>query len=61
MNTFHPGQIVQFANPYEDEIGLTYKVIELRGPRILIEAVCDLPFPPQQAAMVEDLEAVERA
>lgn len=58
MQTFHPGQIVRFRNPEADEVGLTYTVVELRDPRVLIKANVDLPFPPTQTVALDDIEAV---
>lgn len=30
------GDVVRFAEPHHDEIGMTYRVVELREPRILV-------------------------
>lgn len=52
------GTIVEFKNPFEDERGLTFRVLEERGDRILIQAICDLPYPPSQTVLRADLKEV---
>jgi len=52
--------LVQFRRPFADEIDITYRVIEERGDRLLIEAIApNLPYPPQQVADRADLRLVE--
>jgi hypothetical protein len=51
------GSIVEFKHPFADEIGMTYRLIEDNGDRVLIRAIIDLPFPPTQTVMRVDLKA----
>lgn len=52
----HIGDIVKFKEGlYLDEAGAKYKVVEINGDRAIIEFICDLPFPPQSVANVNEL------
>lgn len=50
------GSIVEFTNPYEDEIGQTFTVLELEGGEALIQFVCNLTFKPTQWVKVEEIK-----
>jgi hypothetical protein len=39
---FSPDDIVEFVDPLEDEVGTTYRVVEVNGDRCIIELVCDM-------------------
>jgi hypothetical protein len=46
--TYEKGQVVKYANPQcVMEIGQTFTVIEDRGDRLLVEAICNMPLKPQ--------------
>lgn len=50
------GDTVRFVNPTPDEEGLTMRVIELRGERILVEFLVGLDINPTGNVMVVDVE-----
>jgi len=53
------GSVVKFRDGlYADEESAFYRVIEENGDRVILEFICDLPFPPQSVALVKDLEVV---
>lgn len=45
----------KFAKPFPGEEALRFVLVESRGDRALYEAVCDMPFKPQQVLMVADM------
>ena len=50
------GDIVRFANPLtDDEQDERFIVLEVRGPRVLVEFVCDMHIRPTFAYMVAEL------
>ena len=54
------GQTVQFAAPLsDDEADERFVVIELRGPRVLVEFVCEMNLRPQSVYLIEDLIPAE--
>ena len=53
-----PGSLVVFRHPFADEIDMTYRVMEERGDRILIQAMVNLPYPPSQTVLRSDLKPV---
>lgn len=53
---FEVNAIVRFANPTTDaEVAETFKVLEPRGDRVLVEAVCNLTIKPTFVYLVADL------
>lgn len=51
------GDIVRFRDPNTDEIGTLYVVIEMRNPRVLVQALgSGLTYPPQAVYLVADME-----
>jgi hypothetical protein len=55
------GDIVKFKSGlYPDEEGARYRVMEVNGDRVIIEFICDLPFPPQSVAKTSELEVVQK-
>jgi hypothetical protein len=50
------GSIVEFKHPFADEIGMTYRIIEDNGDRVLIRALIDLPYQPTQTVLRADLK-----
>jgi hypothetical protein len=48
--------IVRYKDPMPDEIGITYKVLEVNGDRVIIQADVNLPIPPTTIANTKDLE-----
>ena len=54
------GDIVKFLDGlYPDEAEARYRILEINGDRAIIEYVCDLPFPPQSVAKLDELQTVE--
>jgi hypothetical protein len=50
------GQEVRFAEPMSaDEATERFVVVELRGPRVLVEFICDMAIKPQQVYLAADL------
>lgn len=56
---FSPDDIVEFAAPLDDEVGTTYRVVEVNGDRCIIELVCDMRIRPTWVRLVADLKLVE--
>jgi hypothetical protein len=55
---FSAGQIVKFVAPVSDnERHERFKVLELRGPRVLVEFVCDMSIRPTFVYLAADLVA----
>lgn len=43
----NPGDIVKFKNPLTPQDSLEqFKVLEIRGDKALVEAICDMKFKP---------------
>jgi hypothetical protein len=57
------GQEVRFAEPMSaDEASERFVVVELRGPRVLVEFICDMAIKPQSVYLAADLvKAFDRA
>lgn len=54
------GNIVKMVVPTPDETGSErFRVLELRGDRVLVEFVCDLRFPPTYVYPTGEVEIVE--
>ena len=52
------GQQVKFAAPMtDDEAAERFTVVELRGERVLVEFICDMPLRPQFVYLAADLVA----
>lgn len=52
----HNGQTVKFSNPTnEAERAERFIVLELRGPRVLVEFICDMSIKPTAAYLADDL------
>lgn len=52
--------LVEFIEPMEDELGTTYRLIELNGDRCLIELVCEMRIRPTWVRLVADLKRVDK-
>jgi hypothetical protein len=53
------GNVVMFREPAEDEIGVRFVVVEMRGPRVLVALMdSDFAIVPTFVYAVEDLERV---
>lgn len=52
------GDLVEFIEPMDDEVGTTYRLIELNGDRCVIELVCDMKIRPTWVRLVADLRRV---
>ena len=56
------GDIVKYKKPYPDEIGTTYKVIDVwyieSHCKVLMEAVCKMTIKPSYTAFGIELEVV---
>ena len=50
------GDNVKFTNPMQDEIGLTMKVLEVNGDRLLVEYNVDMHIKPSGIVLVADVE-----
>ncbi len=51
------GDTVKMVEPTPDESGLErFRVLELRGDRVLVEFICDLPIPPTYVFQVSEVE-----
>jgi hypothetical protein len=54
------GDTVKMVSPTPDETGTErFRVLELRGDRVLVEFVCDLRIPPTYVYPTSDVEVVE--
>jgi hypothetical protein len=57
------GDIVRYKNPYPDEIGTTYKVVEceyvLSHARIFMEAIVPMNIKPLYTADSRELEVIK--
>lgn len=53
--------IVEFIELFEDEVGTTYRVIEVNGDRCIIEYVCTMRIRPTFVRLVSDLKRVDAA
>jgi hypothetical protein len=55
----HPievGDIVKFVSPHtQDETTERFVILEHRGPRVLVEAVCDMKMKPAFVYLAKDL------
>lgn len=53
------GDTVKMVQPTPDESGLErFRVLELRGDRVLVEFLCDLRVPPTYVFPLSDVEVV---
>lgn len=52
--------IVEFIEPFDDEAGTTYKVLEVNGDRCIIELICDMRIRPTWIRLTNDLKLAER-
>lgn len=52
------GNVVVFREPAEDEVGVRFVVVEMRGPRVLVALDSDFAIVPTFVYAVEDLELV---
>lgn len=58
-NGMERGNVVMFREPAEDEIGVRFVVVEMRGPRVLVALMdSDFAIVPTFVYAVEDLERV---
>jgi hypothetical protein len=57
------GDIVEYKNPYPDEVGTTYKVIEVEyiesNCHVLMEAIVNMTIKPQYTAWGNELNAIK--
>ncbi len=54
------GDTVKLVTPMPDESGSErFRVLEMRGDRVLVEFICDLRIPPTYVYPVTDIEVVE--
>jgi hypothetical protein len=58
MNEIKVNNKVQYAEPMADEIGVTFKVIEVNGDRCIIEALVGMEFNPTYVALTSDLKVI---
>jgi len=58
--TINQHDVVQFAKPYPDEVGVKYTVLEINGDRCFIRAELGMTINPQSVALVSDLVPVGR-
>ena len=55
-----PGDVVRFRQPLDaPEERARFEVVELRGERVLIRLRCDLPIPPMEAVMIDDVDPAD--
>jgi hypothetical protein len=59
LKTFKLNELVEFANPHEDELGMTYSLREINGGRGIIEAACNMRIRPTQLCRIADLKSVD--
>ena len=56
----HVNQVIKFNNPTDAaEAALRFTVLELRGDRVLVEAICNMNLKPTFAYMFNELEVVK--
>ena len=56
---FNTGDVVRFREPLtREEEGERFEVLEMRGERVLVVSLCDLPIPPTYVYLAADLERV---
>lgn len=56
------GDTVKLVTPMPDESGLErFRVLEMRGDRVLVEFICDLRIPPTYVYPTTDVEVVQTA
>ncbi len=56
---FEVGDVVRFAAPLSDDEAVeTFKVLELRESRVLVEAICDMSLKPTFVYSSSDLVKV---
>lgn len=55
---FNTGDAVRFRDPLtREEEGERFEVLEMRGERVLVVYLCDLPIPPTYVYPVGDVVA----
>lgn len=57
--TIEVNDIVEFIEPFEDEEGTTYTVLEINGDRCVIELICDMRIRPTWTRLVADLKKTD--
>jgi hypothetical protein len=56
------GQLVKFTHPVDDsESHLVMKVLELRGDRVLVEYILNMPYNPTANVVLSDIEVIEES
>ncbi len=55
MEAFGVGDVVEFREPAEDEIGARFLVQEMNGDRCLVQFICDMTIRPTFVYRVADL------
>ena len=54
------GTLVKFTNPMDDsESHLVMKILELRGDRVLVEYLLDMPYNPTANVMLDEIETID--
>ncbi len=53
--------LVEFIEPLADEVGTTYRVLEVNGDRCVIEFICDMRIRPTFVRLLADLKRVDSA
>ena len=55
------GDMVEFVEPFDDEVGATYRLVEINGDRCVIELICDMTIRPTWTRLTADLKLVTAA
>lgn len=53
------GDKVRYIEPFEDEVSITYTIIEVNGDRVIMQADMNLTINPQYIAMIDEIEVVK--
>lgn len=60
-HTIANGDVVELSNPVDErERAARYVVEELRGDRVLIRLICDLPIPPTEVVALNEARPASR-
>jgi len=60
VSEFEKGDIVEFKNPVADDIGFTFVVLEIRGPRLLVGVLeTNFSIPPTAVYLACDMRKVQ--
>ena len=49
---------VRYIEPFDDEVGTTYRVLEVNDDRVLMVALMGLPINPTYTAPIDEIEEV---